>query len=131
MNSIEKKIFGSCLQIFQIQVRNANRMAPIFEQKQFSATIKENLECSPEKFYFVMQVKARDDDFGEFGHIRYSILKQDIKKNSINFMDYFAIDSDLGVLTLKKSLDREAFEEYNFVVKAVDGGGLFDTGKIF
>lgn len=103
-------------------------MTPIFERKQFSATIKENLEISTEKLFYVMRIEARDDDIGEFGRIRYFINKN--KKNDNNG---FNLDEKTGVLTLKKSLDRELTQEHTFEIKAVDGGELFTTGitKIF
>lgn len=64
-----------------------------------------------------MQVKAYDDDVGEYGVVTYSIP-------SARLRETFAIDASSGALTTRVALDREARPDWEVPVTASDGGGL-------
>lgn len=66
---------------------------------------------------FRLQVKAYDDDVGEYGAITYSIPSAKLRET-------FAIDAASGALTARVPLDREARAEWEVGVAASDGGGL-------
>lgn len=67
--------------------------------------------------FSLQQVKAYDDDVGEYGTVTYSIP-------SARLRETFAIDSTSGALTSRVPLDREARAEWEVPVTASDGGGL-------
>lgn len=62
------------------------------------------------------QVKAYDEDAGEFGAVTYSIP-------SARLRETFAVDARSGALTTRVPLDREARAEWLVPVQAADGGG--------
>jgi protocadherin Fat 1/2/3 len=63
----------------------------------------------------LVQVQAVDMDRGENGRLTYSIV-------SGNIGNAFAIEPDLGTLTVLRSLDMRVQPEYMLVVKATDHG---------
>lgn len=65
-----------------------------------------------------LQVKATDNDFGQYAVISYDIVGDDV--NSI-----FTIDKNSGSIYAKDSLDREHISSYELIVKATDSGGKF------
>lgn len=65
-----------------------------------------------------MQVKATDNDFGQYAAITYEIVGDDM--NTI-----FTIDKNSGTIYAKDSLDREQISAYELIVKATDSGGKF------
>lgn len=125
--------FGSCVQTINVFIQNANRMAPVFEHKIFSTTVKENLNISIDQSYFVIKIDARDDDFGEFGKLSYFIDKNQteskIDSTKLNqIFEHFVLNEETGVLTLRKALDREKNSLYDIPVRVKDSGGFFATG---
>lgn len=65
----------------------------------------------------LFQVKAYDDDAGEYGTVTYSIPSAKLRET-------FAIDPNSGALTTRVPLDRERRAEWEVPVMASDGGGL-------
>uniref|UniRef100_A0A915DAM3 Uncharacterized protein n=1 Tax=Ditylenchus dipsaci TaxID=166011 RepID=A0A915DAM3_9BILA len=127
IESDQGKWQSSCLQTLHIAIQNANRNAPTFEKKNFTTTIKENLNVSATHGYFVLKLDAEDEDLGEFGRLTYTISS---KEAANKIFEHFSLDEVSGVLTLKKSLDREQQQVYEIPVKVADGGGLSDTAII-
>ena len=64
----------------------------------------------------VGHVFATDLDSGSFGQVRYSISHH----NKPKVKNLFQIDSKTGVITLKKSLDREAGDDRYIYVRLVN-----------
>lgn len=59
---------------------------------------------------------ATDGDDGQNGQVKYSLL-QTVLEQSKNL---FEVDSDSGMVTLKKQLDREEIAEHVLYIKAQD-----------
>nr|XP_060630206.1 protocadherin gamma-B5-like isoform X20 [Anolis sagrei ordinatus] len=98
-----------------INVIDANDNPPIFTQKMYIVTLKENVPSGT----LVVQVKATDRDAGSNGQINYgfrNIPEHAYKK--------FNLDSKNGKITVKEPLDFEETEKYVMIVEARDGGGL-------
>ena len=68
---------------------------------------------------------ATDGDNGENGRVTYSIVQTVMTYSK----DVFAIDSSSGMVTLKKSLDREKASEHILFIKAQDHGVPPLSGK--
>lgn len=69
-------------------------------------------------FHFVLQVKAIDNDFGQYASVYYEIASEEMKK-------YFEINRNTGLITSKVAFDREIKDEYVLQLKAIDGGSKF------
>lgn len=69
----------------------------------------------------VVMVTAHDPESGLNGLVHFSLITD--KKGSRE-VDWFTIDSETGLITTKKFLDRERQSEYRFLVEASDSGQL-------
>ena len=106
-----------------ITVRDVNEFVPKFELDTYNASLAENtLET-------VLSVRARDGDGSSlYGGISYSL------KESSTLFD---IHSDTGEISLMTAINYENYIELyfediaEFVVLAVDGGGLTDEVTVF
>ncbi|NXU76045.1 PCDG6 protein, partial [Oreotrochilus melanogaster] len=65
-------------------------------------------------------------DDGEHGVVKYSFKKITEKASKI-----FLLDFETGAITLLQSLDFEDADFYELEVQAHDGGGLFDSAKVY
>ncbi|XP_047191403.1 protocadherin Fat 3a isoform X11 [Scophthalmus maximus] len=110
--SVSDGVFTSTAQI-HVKVLRANLYSPVFGQNVYEAEIRENAAVGAK----VIQVKAVDEDPGEFGHITYSFVN-DVGK------DQFSIDGS-GQITTVEKLDREDPANKNIIlsVAARDSGG--------
>lgn len=68
---------------------------------------------------------ATDQDNGENGRVTYSIV-QSVRSDST---DLFAVDSNTGMVTLEKSLDREKAAEHVLFIMAQDNATPQLSGK--
>ena len=59
---------------------------------------------------------ATDGDDGENGQVKYSLLQTVLEQSK----NVFEVDSDSGMVTLKKQLDREEIAEHVLYIKAQD-----------
>jgi len=71
----------------------------------------------------IFQVKATDNDFGQFARIYYEIASEEMKQ-------YFDIDRNTGLITSKIRFDREHRDEYILQLKAIDGGSKFGFASL-
>lgn len=71
----------------------------------------------------IFQVKANDNDFGQFARIYYEIESEEMKQ-------YFNIDRNTGLITSKIKFDRELRDEYVIQLKAIDGGSKFGFASL-
>ncbi|XP_051559265.1 protocadherin Fat 1a [Myxocyprinus asiaticus] len=92
----------SSSRLLDVKILDANDNSPQFLQDTYSVEISEITAVGTE----IIQVEAKDKDLGDNGVIRYSILAD---------TDQFGIDTETGIVTVKKTLDREM--QPNFVLK--------------
>lgn len=96
----------------KVELLPANLHSPVFPDVLMDVQVLENKPTNS----FVVEVKALDGDFGDFGAITYSI-------HSDLLGETFAIDKTSGRITTKARLDREKQRTYEIPVMATDGGG--------
>lgn len=96
----------------KISILPANLHNPQFEQLLYEARVGENQLAGR----LVATVKAKDEDFGRYGKLSYSIVSDEMR-------EIFDIDSDTGEVTTKIKLDRESRKSYDILVMAIDDGG--------
>ncbi|XP_055855772.1 fat-like cadherin-related tumor suppressor homolog isoform X2 [Episyrphus balteatus] len=99
-----------CISKIEISVADTNDNHPLFSMTEYSLILPEDAEIGT----LATKVHATDRDVGVNRKIRYSFL------DSGN--DTFGISEDSGIITLKKSLDRESIAWYNLSVIATDQG---------
>ena len=87
--------------------------APRFGRPEFTGTIAEN--NFPDTI--VMQVTAVDVDSGSYSRIRYDLDPDEKDAGKI-----FSIDSNLGIVRTRVSLNREQKDRYRFKIIASDHG---------
>lgn len=71
----------------------------------------------------ILQVKAIDNDFGQYASVYYEIASEEMKQ-------YFDINRNTGVITSKITFDREVRDEYLLQLKAIDGGSKFGFASL-
>ncbi|XP_072171620.1 protein dachsous-like, partial [Diadema setosum] len=102
--------------IVNITITDVNDNQPIFSSGTYNATILEERNIP----YCFLQVTATDLDQGSSGQVSYSLASGLAPPPS-----QFSIDSRSGELCAISRLDRDSGQtEYQFPVKATDGGGL-------
>lgn len=94
-----------------VNVRDVNDNDPEFYSAPYQESVLENVAINSSVLY----VAAHDKDSGQNGEIEYSIQNQ-----PANFPFY--INSKNGEILVRLALDREAVENYNFIVMAKDKG---------
>ncbi|XP_032076288.1 protocadherin gamma-B5-like [Thamnophis elegans] len=98
-----------------ITVIDANDNPPVFSQKVYKISLKENVS----KGSTVIQVKATDKDDGSYGQINYFF-----SNIADNAHQKFDLHPENGLITIQEELDFEEIEKYIIGIKARDGGGL-------
>lgn len=102
--------------IVNVTITDVNDNQPVFSPGTYNATILEEQEIP----YCFLQVNATDPDEGSSGQVSYSLSSELIPTPS-----QFSIDIRTGELCVISRLDRDTGQaEYDFPVKATDGGGL-------
>jgi hypothetical protein len=96
-----------------IEIADVNNHSPVFSQKHYSTTVKENVDIGIE----VTHVTATDGDVGNNGSITYSILY-----NNPSQPDPFKINSTTGSVSVASSLDYESVHKFSLTVRAEDQG---------
>ncbi|XP_051166129.1 cadherin-related tumor suppressor isoform X1 [Leptopilina boulardi] len=92
-----------------VVVLDENDNSPIFDPRQYSATVAENASIGAS----VLQVSATDRDEGANGRVRYSIVLGDDNRD-------FTISEDGGVIRVAKNLNFERKSRYRLTVRAED-----------
>ncbi|XP_042300380.1 protocadherin gamma-B6-like, partial [Sceloporus undulatus] len=98
-----------------ITVIDVNDNSPVFTQKTYTVTLRENAPSGS----LVIQVKATDKDAGSNGQISYGF--RNIPEHARH---KFTLDSQNGKIAVKEALDFEETEKYVMTVEARDGGGV-------
>ncbi|KAK2725567.1 cadherin-related tumor suppressor-like [Artemia franciscana] len=94
-----------------IRILDDNDNSPIFDPKQYSASVSENASVG----LSILQVSATDADEELNGRVRYSIVAGDANRD-------FAISEDTGIVRVAKSLNYERKNHYVITVQAEDSG---------
>lgn len=96
----------------KITILPANLHNPYFEQLVYEVKVNENQLAGR----LVTSVKAKDEDFGKYGKIVYSIVGDAMR-------EIFDIDAETGDIITKIKLDRETRKAYEVLAMASDEGG--------
>ncbi|KAF3694240.1 Protocadherin Fat 2 FAT tumor suppressor -like protein 2 Precursor [Channa argus] len=94
-----------------VHVEDYNDHSPVFLSPRYEAIISNLAPMGSE----VIRVKALDKDVGSNAEISYSM-------HSGNIDNIFAIDPDLGSITVSKPLDLQPQDQFHLIVKATDQG---------
>ncbi|XP_037252271.1 protocadherin gamma-A1-like isoform X5 [Falco rusticolus] len=105
----------------RVAVLDANDNAPQFSQAEYTVRVPEDVPVGS----ILLTVTASDADEGLNGHVKYSVKKISERASKI-----FHLDTEMGSITVVRSLDFEEAESYELEVQARDGGGLSDTAKV-
>ncbi|MBN3316900.1 FAT3 protein, partial [Atractosteus spatula] len=106
-----KSVQLSSLVNVTITVLDINDNPPVFERRDYLATVPEDVALGTE----VLTVYAASKDIGTNAEIYYSI-------RSGNGHGKFQINSHTGTISLSKELDYETCKDYFLTVEARDGG---------
>ncbi|XP_047441133.1 protocadherin beta-16-like [Mugil cephalus] len=99
-----------------LQISDVNDNAPVFERSSYEAYIVEN--NTPGLSIFT--VKARDADWNQ--NARVSYILEDSSVNGVPVSSYVSVSADSGVIHAVRSFDHEQIKDFQFHVKAQDGG---------
>lgn len=101
----------SATTLLTVHVTDINDFAPVFEKQLYAASVSENIEVGST----VLHVHATDGDVNSVnGDVSYAIL------NALANPE-FELDARTGVLSIRRSLDRERKAFYRLTVRATDG----------
>ncbi|XP_067454466.1 protocadherin gamma-A2-like [Thunnus thynnus] len=99
-----------------LQISDVNDNAPVFERSSYEAYILENNTPG----LSVFTVKARDADWNQ--NARVSYILEDSSVNGVPVSSYVSVSADSGVIHAVRSFDYEQIKDFQFRVKAQDGG---------
>uniref|UniRef100_A0A4W6EBR3 Cadherin domain-containing protein n=1 Tax=Lates calcarifer TaxID=8187 RepID=A0A4W6EBR3_LATCA len=99
-----------------LQISDVNDNAPVFERSSYEAYIVEN--NTPGLSIFT--VRARDADWNQ--NARVSYILEDSSVNGVPVSSYVSVSADSGVIHAVRSFDYEQIKDFQFRVKAQDGG---------
>ncbi|XP_030000838.1 protocadherin beta-16-like [Sphaeramia orbicularis] len=99
-----------------LQISDVNDNPPVFERSSYEAYITEN--NTPGLSIFT--VKATDSDWNQ--NARVSYILEDSSVNGVPVSSYVSVSADSGVIHAVRSFDYEQIKDFQFRVKAQDGG---------
>ncbi|XP_048058638.1 protocadherin beta-16-like [Megalobrama amblycephala] len=99
-----------------LQISDVNDNAPVFEKSSYEASVQEN--NTPGLSIFT--VRARDADFNQ--NARVSYILEDSSVNGVPVSSLVSVSADSGVIHAVRSFDYEQIKDFQFRVKAQDGG---------
>ncbi|XP_070993903.1 protocadherin gamma-A12-like isoform X3 [Oncorhynchus clarkii lewisi] len=99
-----------------LQISDVNDNAPVFERSSYEAYIIENNTPGLSTF----TVNARDADWNQ--NARVSYILEDSSVNGVPVSSYVSVSADSGVIHAVRSFDYEQIKDFQFRVKAQDGG---------
>ncbi|XP_061581334.1 protocadherin gamma-A5-like isoform X30 [Cololabis saira] len=101
---------------FTLLISDVNDNKPVFERSLYEAYIIEN--NTPGVSFFT--VKATDADWNQNSRVSY--ILEDSSINGVTVSSYVSVSADSGVIHAVRSFDYEQIKDFQFVVKAQDGG---------
>ncbi|XP_030000839.1 protocadherin beta-16-like [Sphaeramia orbicularis] len=99
-----------------LQISDVNDNPPVFERSSYEAYTVEN--NTPGLSIFT--VKATDSDWNQ--NARVSYILEDSSVNGVPVSSYVSVSADSGVIHAVRSFDYEQIKDFQFRVKAQDGG---------
>ncbi|XP_055744887.1 protocadherin beta-16-like isoform X20 [Salvelinus fontinalis] len=99
-----------------LQISDVNDNAPVFERSSYEAYIIEN--NTPGLSIFT--VKARDADWNQNARVSYILEESSV--NGVPVSSYVSVSADSGIVHSVRSFDYEQIKDFQFSVKAQDGG---------
>ncbi|XP_026865435.2 protocadherin gamma-A8-like isoform X19 [Electrophorus electricus] len=99
-----------------LQISDVNDNAPVFERSSYEASVLEN--NTPGVSIFT--IKAVDADWNQ--NARVSYILEDSAVNGVPVSSFVSVSADSGVIHALSSLDYEQIKDFQFRVKAQDGG---------
>ncbi|XP_056625266.1 protocadherin gamma-A11-like isoform X24 [Triplophysa dalaica] len=99
-----------------LQISDVNDNAPVFKKSSYEASFQEN--NTPGLSIFT--VSARDADFNQ--NARVSYILEDSSVNGVPVSSLVSVSADSGVIHAVRSFDFEQITDFQFRVKAQDGG---------
>ncbi|XP_064182000.1 protocadherin gamma-A11-like isoform X28 [Anguilla rostrata] len=99
-----------------LKISDVNDNSPIFQKSSYRAYVKENNKPG----LSVLSLKAVDADWNQNARVSY-ILEETII-NGLSVSSYVSVNSDTGVIHAVRSFDYEQIKDFQFRVKAQDGG---------
>ncbi|KAM4732153.1 protocadherin gamma-A10-like isoform 21-T21 [Anableps anableps] len=99
-----------------LQISDVNDNPPVFERSSYEAYIVEN--NTPGLSIFT--VKAADSDWNQNARVSYMLEESSI--NGVPVSSYVSISADSGVIHAVRSFDYEQIKNFQFRIKAQDGG---------
>ncbi|KAM4732149.1 protocadherin gamma-A9-like isoform 17-T17 [Anableps anableps] len=99
-----------------LQISDVNDNPPVFESSSYEAHVVEN--NTPGLSIFT--VKATDADWNQ--NARVSYILEDSSINGVPVSSYVSISADSGVIHAVRSFDYEQIKDFQFCIKAQDGG---------
>uniref|UniRef100_A0AAF5I050 Uncharacterized protein n=1 Tax=Strongyloides stercoralis TaxID=6248 RepID=A0AAF5I050_STRER len=103
---------------YNIKIVDVNDHTPKFIPNEIiKLNVKENIPANKTNPYFLYKYFTEDSDSFENSNVSYSIVN--------NEGEYFEINPISGILSLIKTLDKEAIDDVKLTIKAEDSGGRF------
>uniref|UniRef100_A0A8C1PSU6 Cadherin domain-containing protein n=1 Tax=Cyprinus carpio TaxID=7962 RepID=A0A8C1PSU6_CYPCA len=102
--------------ILSLQISDVNDNAPVFDKSSYEASVQEN--NTPGLSIFT--VRARDADFNQ--NARVSYILEDSSVNGVPVSSLVSVSANSGVIHAVRSFDYEQIKDFQFRVKAQDGG---------
>ncbi|KAL1261570.1 hypothetical protein QQF64_006835, partial [Cirrhinus molitorella] len=99
-----------------LQISDVNDNAPVFDKSFYQASVQEN--NTPGLSIFT--VRARDADFNQ--NARVSYILEDSLVNGVPVFSLVSVSADSGVIHAVRSFDYEQIKDFQFRIKAQDGG---------
>ncbi|CAF91492.1 unnamed protein product, partial [Tetraodon nigroviridis] len=98
------------------RISDVNDNAPVFERSSYQAYIVEN--NTPGLSIFT--VRARDADWNQNARVSYILEESSV--NGVPVSSYVSVSADSGVVHAVRSFDYEQIKDFQFLVRAQDGG---------
>ena len=99
-----------------LQILDVNDNAPVFVKKSYEGHIVENNVPG----ISIFTLNARDADWNQ--NARVSYILEDSSLNGVPVSSYVSVSADSGVIHAVRSFDYEQIKDFQFRVKAQDGG---------
>uniref|UniRef100_A0A8C2HZ19 Cadherin domain-containing protein n=1 Tax=Cyprinus carpio TaxID=7962 RepID=A0A8C2HZ19_CYPCA len=99
-----------------LKISDVNDNAPVFDKSSYEASVQEN--NTPGLSIFT--VRARDADFNQ--NARVSYILEDSSVNGVPVSSLVSVSADSGVIHAVRSFDYEQIKDFQFRIKAQDGG---------
>ncbi|XP_038131626.1 protocadherin gamma-A11-like isoform X41 [Cyprinodon tularosa] len=101
---------------FKLQISDVNDNVPVFERSSYEAYIVENNTPG----LSIFRVKAIDTDWQQNAHVSY--ILEDSSINGAPVSSYVSVSAESGVIHAVRSFDFEQIKDFQFHIKALDGG---------